>query len=133
MTTQQLEKLVEQLGVKQLSTSQVSEMAGELDGQVAAFRNRPLDGGRAATEHLQAAREELLAFTAFRGRSGSRSGRTTRRNSWTGMREARCPSRIAEPTPDTTTSHNRIAPAPGSSQTPWARRSPPDDYSNTQP
>jgi transposase-like protein len=38
-----VEKLVEQLGVKQLSKSQVSEMARHLDAQVEAFRNRPLD------------------------------------------------------------------------------------------
>jgi transposase-like protein len=35
----------EQLGVKQLSKSQVSEMATHLDAQVEAFRNRPLDSG----------------------------------------------------------------------------------------
>lgn len=35
--------LVEQLGVASLSKSQVSEMAQHLDGQVEAFRNRPLD------------------------------------------------------------------------------------------
>src|SRR5919199_204129 len=39
------EKLVEQLGVKQLSKSQGSEMAQHLDAQVEAFRNRPLDSG----------------------------------------------------------------------------------------
>jgi transposase-like protein len=31
-------------------------------------------------EHLDAARADVLAFTAFRRRSGGRSGRTTRRN-----------------------------------------------------
>ena len=40
-----MEKLVEQLGIKALSKSQVSEMAGYLDAQVEAFRNRPLDSG----------------------------------------------------------------------------------------
>ena len=40
-----MEKLVEQLGVKQLSKSQVSEMAAHLDAQVEAFRTRPLDAG----------------------------------------------------------------------------------------
>jgi transposase-like protein len=40
-----VEKLVEQLGVAQLSKSQVSEMAQHLDAQVEAFRNRPLDAG----------------------------------------------------------------------------------------
>jgi transposase-like protein len=40
-----VEKLAEQLGVAQLSKSQVSEMSTYLDTQVEAFRNRPLDAG----------------------------------------------------------------------------------------
>jgi putative transposase len=43
VSTRRVEKLVEQLGVKSLSKSQVSEMAAHLDTQVEAFRNRPLD------------------------------------------------------------------------------------------
>jgi putative transposase len=43
VSTRRVEKLVEQLGVKQLSKSQVSEMAAHLDAQVEAFRTRPLD------------------------------------------------------------------------------------------
>jgi putative transposase len=43
VSTRRVEKLVEQLGVKQLSKSQVSEMATHLDAQVEAFRTRPLD------------------------------------------------------------------------------------------
>src|SRR3954465_4788527 len=43
VSTRRVEKLVEQLGVKALSKSQVSEMAAHLDIQVEAFRNRPLD------------------------------------------------------------------------------------------
>jgi putative transposase len=43
VSTRRVEKLVEQLGVKSLSKSQVSEMASHLDVQVEAFRNRPLD------------------------------------------------------------------------------------------
>jgi putative transposase len=43
VSTRRVEKLVETLGVKQLSKSQVSEMAQHLDAQVEAFRNRPLD------------------------------------------------------------------------------------------
>jgi putative transposase len=43
VSTRRVEKLVETLGVKQLSKSQVSEMAAHLDAQVEAFRNRPLD------------------------------------------------------------------------------------------
>ncbi|GIG86099.1 hypothetical protein Pen02_10350 [Plantactinospora endophytica] len=45
VSTRRVEKLVEQLGVRQLSKSQVSEMAAHLDAQVEAFRNRPLDAG----------------------------------------------------------------------------------------
>src|SRR5690348_7153055 len=45
VSTRRVEKLVEQLGIKQLSKSQVSEMARHLDAQVEAFRNRPLDNG----------------------------------------------------------------------------------------
>src|SRR5882757_990043 len=43
VSTRRVEKLVEQLGVRSLSKSQVSEMAAHLDAQVEAFRNRPLD------------------------------------------------------------------------------------------
>jgi putative transposase len=45
VSTRRVERLAEQLGVKSLSRSQVSEMAGHLDAQVAAFRQRPLDAG----------------------------------------------------------------------------------------
>ncbi len=45
VSTRRVEKLAEQLGVKSLSKSQVSEMAGHLDTQVKAFRERPLDAG----------------------------------------------------------------------------------------
>jgi transposase-like protein len=45
VSTQRVEKLVQQLGVAQLSKSQVSEMAAHLDTQVEAFRTRPLDAG----------------------------------------------------------------------------------------
>jgi putative transposase len=40
-----MEKLGESLGITRLSRSQVSEMARDLDGQVEAFRTRPLDAG----------------------------------------------------------------------------------------
>jgi putative transposase len=40
-----VERLAEQLGIKSLSRSQVSEMATHLDAQVTAFRERPLDAG----------------------------------------------------------------------------------------
>src|SRR3954453_2845870 len=43
VSTRRVEKLVAQLGIAQLSKSQVSEMAKSLDEQVEAFRSRPLD------------------------------------------------------------------------------------------
>src|SRR5215213_7919927 len=45
VSTRRMEKLVESLGITRLSKSQVSEMAKDLDAQVAAFRHRPLDAG----------------------------------------------------------------------------------------
>ncbi|MGY0500805.1 IS256 family transposase [Nocardia sp. FBN12] len=45
VSTRRMEKLVESLGVTQLSKSQVSIMAADLDAQVEAFRTRPLDQG----------------------------------------------------------------------------------------
>ncbi len=45
VSTRRVEKLVGQLGIAQLSKSQVSEMAKSLDSQVEAFRSRPLDAG----------------------------------------------------------------------------------------
>ena len=45
VSTRRMEKLVESLGITRLSKSQVSEMATDLDAQVADFRHRPLDAG----------------------------------------------------------------------------------------
>jgi putative transposase len=45
VSTRRMEKLVETLGITRLSKSQVSRMASDLDGQVEAFRTRPLDAG----------------------------------------------------------------------------------------
>lgn len=45
VSTRRMEKLVESLGINRLSKSQVSEMAKDLDAQVADFRHRPLDAG----------------------------------------------------------------------------------------
>jgi putative transposase len=45
VSTRRMEKLVEFLGITRLSKSQVSEMAKDLDAQVADFRHRPLDAG----------------------------------------------------------------------------------------
>lgn len=43
--TRRVDKLVEQLGIKHISKSQVSQMAKVLDEQVEAFRTRVLDVG----------------------------------------------------------------------------------------
>src|SRR5438309_1676399 len=45
VSARRMERLVESLGITRLSKSQVSEMARELDAQVADFRHRPLDAG----------------------------------------------------------------------------------------
>jgi putative transposase len=45
VSTRRMERLVETLGITRLSKSQVSQMAKDLDGQVEAFRTRPLDAG----------------------------------------------------------------------------------------
>ena len=45
VSTRRVEGLVQTLGIEGISKSQVSRMAKELDAEVAAFRNRPLDGG----------------------------------------------------------------------------------------
>jgi len=45
VSTRRVEGLVQTLGIEHLSKSQVSRMAKELDAEVAAFRNRPLDTG----------------------------------------------------------------------------------------
>ncbi len=45
VSTRRVDRLVEQLGVANISKSQVSELAKHLDVQVEAFRSRPLDAG----------------------------------------------------------------------------------------
>ncbi|WP_435809750.1 transposase, partial [Streptosporangium canum] len=45
VSTRRVDKLIEQLGIKHISKSQVSEMAKTLDEQVEAFRTRALDAG----------------------------------------------------------------------------------------
>jgi transposase-like protein len=45
VSTRKVEDLVQTLGIARLSKSQVSELAKSLDGLVASFRERPLDGG----------------------------------------------------------------------------------------
>jgi transposase-like protein len=44
VSTRKVERLVEQLGVGGMSKSQVSRLCAGLDGQVSAFRQRPLEG-----------------------------------------------------------------------------------------
>ncbi len=45
VSTRRVEDLVQTLGVKNISKSQVSEIAAALDAEVESFRRRPLDGG----------------------------------------------------------------------------------------
>jgi putative transposase len=45
VSTRKVEDLVQTLGIARLSKSQVSELAKSLNGMVASFRERPLDGG----------------------------------------------------------------------------------------
>jgi putative transposase len=45
VSTRRMERLLESLGITRLSKSQVSEMARDLDEQVAAFRHRPSTRG----------------------------------------------------------------------------------------
>jgi putative transposase len=45
VSTRRVDKLVDQLGIKGISKSQVSEMSKVLDAQVEAFRGRALDAG----------------------------------------------------------------------------------------
>ncbi|MFT8890151.1 MAG: IS256 family transposase [Ethanoligenens sp.] len=46
VSTRKMEHLAKSLGIENLSRSQVSNMAKELDGQVESFRNRPLNSSR---------------------------------------------------------------------------------------
>ncbi|GII06193.1 IS256 family transposase [Planobispora takensis] len=59
VSTRRVDKLIEQLGVTGISKSQVSEMAKTLDGQVEAFRSRPLDGGPYAFVWLDALTQKV--------------------------------------------------------------------------
>ncbi|GAA2906851.1 IS256-like element IS1081 family transposase [Streptosporangium fragile] len=59
VSTRRVDKLIEQLGVQHISKSQVSEMAKMLDGQVEAFRTRPLDGGPYAFVWLDALTQKV--------------------------------------------------------------------------
>jgi putative transposase len=45
VSTRRVDDVVKAMGIEGISRSQVSRMAAELDEQVAAFRNRPLDAG----------------------------------------------------------------------------------------
>jgi putative transposase len=54
VSTRRVEGLVEALGIQSPSKSQVSELARSLDGEVAAFRVRPLDAGTYAYVWLDA-------------------------------------------------------------------------------
>ena len=45
VSTRRVDDLVKAMGIEGISKSEVSRMAGELDGKVAEFRERPLDAG----------------------------------------------------------------------------------------
>lgn len=59
VSTQRVDKLVEQLGITGISKSQVSQMAKVLDEQVEAFRTRALDGGPYAFVWLDALTQKV--------------------------------------------------------------------------
>ncbi len=59
VSIRRVDKLVEQLGIKHISKSQVSEMAKVLDAQVEAFRNRALDTGPYAFVWLDALTQKV--------------------------------------------------------------------------
>ncbi|GHE49907.1 IS256 family transposase [Streptosporangium violaceochromogenes] len=59
VSTRRVDKLVEQLGIKQISKSQVSQMAKVLDAQVDAFRTRALDAGPYAFVWLDALTQKV--------------------------------------------------------------------------
>jgi putative transposase len=59
VSTRRVEGLVQTLGIESLSKSQVSRMATDLDAEVAAFRNRPLDGGPYAYVSLDAMTQKV--------------------------------------------------------------------------
>jgi len=61
VSTRRVDKLVEQLGIKGISKSQVSEMSKILDGQVAAFRNRALETGPYAFVWMRSHRRSAKA------------------------------------------------------------------------
>ncbi|MEU1737651.1 IS256 family transposase [Streptosporangium sp. NPDC020145] len=59
VSTRRVDKLVEQLGIKTISKSQVSQMAKVLDVQVEAFRTRALDAGPYAFVWLDALTQKV--------------------------------------------------------------------------
>jgi putative transposase len=59
VSTRRVDKLVEQLGIKGISKSQVSQMAKVLDAQVEAFRTRGLEAGPYAFVWLDALTQKV--------------------------------------------------------------------------
>jgi putative transposase len=59
VSTRRVEGLVAQLGIESMSKSQVSELAKSLDGEVEAFRSRPLDAGPYTYVALDALTEKV--------------------------------------------------------------------------
>ena len=64
VSTRRMDKLVRTLGITGLSKSTVSEMAKDLDEQVAAFRTRPLNEG----PYLFVAADALVGIRSAAGR-----------------------------------------------------------------
>jgi transposase-like protein len=62
VSTRRVEGLVHTLGIEGLSKSQVSRMAKGLDGEVAAFRSRPLDGGPYTYVSLDAMTQKVREY-----------------------------------------------------------------------
>src|SRR2546428_669689 len=83
VSTRRVEDLVQTLGISGISKSQVSELAKTLDGEVEAFRRRPLDGAPYRVLSLDA-----TGAARARGRP-HRLGRSTPRH----RREPRGPPR----------------------------------------
>jgi transposase-like protein len=81
VSTRRVDKLVEQLGIKGISKSQVSQMAKVLDAQVEAFRTRGLEAGPYALVWLDALTQKVREGGPHRERA--RVGGDRRERRWT--------------------------------------------------
>jgi putative transposase len=78
VSTRRVEGLVQTLGIEHLSKSQVSRMAKDLDAEVAAFRNRPLDAGPYTYVSLDAMTQKVREGGRIVNRRGGHRGRCQR-------------------------------------------------------